>query len=149
LIKISFLICSTCLFGWIIFVGVGSQESSQDPTVFKGQWVLESEINSPHPSEEWGLISAITAGIAIASFALSYLGGHIIRRNSGAIRLGVLISVLWVVVSFVVLEPYIRSWRGHSLAEFVGIGIIPVILYWGILWVISGFLPSKNKVENS
>ncbi len=127
MIKISFLICGTCLIGWIIFVGV------------------MSAIDSPPSPEEWGIISAITAGIAIASFALSYLGGHIIRGNSGAIRLGVLISVLWVVVSFVALEPYSRSYRG----EFFGIGIIPVISYWGILWVISGFLPSKNKMENS
>ncbi len=102
-------------------------------------------IGSPS-SEQWGNISIITAGVAIGSFALSYLGGHIIRGNKGAIRLGVLISVLWVVGSFVALEPYnrYRHWE-----EFFGIGIIPVISYFGILWVISGFLPKKKKMENS
>lgn len=131
MIKISFLICGTCLMGWIIFVGV------------------MSAIESPPSSKDWGIIYAITAGIAIASFALSYLGGHIIRGNRGAIRLGLLISVLWVVGSFVALEPYSRSYLGQKWTEFFGIGFIPLISYWGIIWVISGFLTSKNKMENS
>jgi hypothetical protein len=119
---------------WIIFVGI--------------MCAIESP---PSSDEEWAFISAITAGIAIGSFALSYLGGHIIRGNKGAIRLGVLISVLWVVGSFVALEPYRSYWGGksHSWTEFLEIGIISVISYWGILWVISGFLPSKKKMENS
>ncbi len=132
MIKISFWICGTCLVVWIIYVGI------------------VSAIGSPPSSEDWGFISAITAGIAIGSFGLSYLGGHIIRGNKGAIRLVVLISVLWVAGFFVALEPY-RSYRGKSQSwtEFFGLGIIPVISYLGILWVISGFLPNKKKVENS
>ena len=122
MIKISFLICGTCLIGWIIFV--------------------MSAIESPPSPEVWGIISAITAGIAIGSFALSYLGGHIIIGNKGAIRLGVFISVSWVVGSFVALEPYSKYWRW---TKFFGIGIIPVISYLGILWVISGFLPKRNR----
>ena len=89
-----------------------------------------------------GSRSAIHLGVLI-------LGGYIIRGNRGAIRLGVLISVLWVVVSFVALEPYNRSYPSQSWTEFFEIGIIPVISYWGVLWVISGFLSNKNKMENS
>lgn len=136
MIKVSFWISVSCLVAWIIFVSVASV------------------IESPPPPDAWGFIAAITSGIAIGSFALSYLGGHIIRENKGAIRLGVLISVLWVVGSFfVALEPYIWYLEPYSWyqrwTEFFGIRIIPVISYWGILWVISGFLPSKNKMENS
>jgi len=127
-IKISSWICGTCLIVWIIFLGIGS--------VFVG----------PPPPEDWGIISIITAGIAIGSFVLSYLGGHIIRENKGALRLGVLISVLWVVGSFVALEPYNRY---MNWTEFLWIGIIPVISYLGILWVISGFLSKKKKMEDS
>ena len=128
MIKISSWISGICLIAWIIFVGI--------------MWAIES----PPPPEDWGIISIITAGAAIGLFALSYLGGHIIRGNKGAIRLGVLISVLWVVGSFIALEPYNRY---RSWTEFFGIGIIPVISYSGILWVISGFLPKKKKMENS
>jgi hypothetical protein len=103
-------------------------------------------IESPPSSEDWIVISIITAGVAIGSFALSYLGGHIIRGNKGAIRLGVLISVLWVVGSFVAMEPHNRY---RKWTEFVEIGIIPIISYLGILWVISGFISKKKKMEDS
>lgn len=127
MIKISSWICGTCLIVWIIFVGI-----------------LRA-IGSPPSSEEWVIISIITAGITIGSFALSYLGGHIIRGNKGAIRLGVLISLLWVVGFFVAFEPYNRN---RYWTEFFGIGIIPVISYLGILWVVSGFLSKKKKMED-
>lgn len=130
MIKVSFWICVSCLVAWIIFVSV---IFAIDSTLL----LLLSEV--------WVFISAITAGIGIGSFALSYLGGHIIKRNKGAIRLGVLISVLWVIGSFVVLEPpYSYCWT-----DFLAIGIIPVVSYLGILWVIMGFLPNRNKIEKS
>ncbi|MEK6657248.1 MAG: hypothetical protein AABY58_07375 [Nitrospirota bacterium] len=120
MIKISSWICAACLIVWIIFIDI----------IFAVEGTLA-----------WGNISIITAVIAIGSFALRYLGGHIIIGNKGAFRLGVLISVLWVVGSFVALEPYSRYRR----TEFIGIGIIPVISYLGILWIISGFLPKKKQ----
>lgn len=108
-----------------------------------------SAIESQSSSEKWGFIIAGTFEVAIGSFALSYLGGHIIRGNKGAIRLGVLISVLWVVGLFAAFKPYSSHWDSRSWTEFFGIGIIPVISYLGILWVISGFLRKKKKTENS
>ncbi|MFH1905008.1 MAG: hypothetical protein ABIK53_05770 [bacterium] len=131
MIKISSWICGICLVVCIIFVGI------------------MCAIESLPSSKEWGIILIITAGVAIGSFALSYLGGYIIKGNKGAIRLGMLISVLWVVGSFVVFEPYNRSFGNLHWTEFFGIGIIPVISYLGILWVVSGFLPKKKKTENS
>lgn len=125
-IKISSWICGTCLIVWIIFLGI--------------MWSI---YGVPTSSSVWGYISIFTSVIAIGSFALSYLGGHIIIGNKGAIRLGVFISVSWVVGSFVALEPYSRY---RKWTEFFGIGIIPLISYLGILWVISGFLPKKKKM---
>lgn len=122
MIKISSWICGTCLIVWIIFIGI------------------IRAIDPPPSSDDWGIISIITAGVAIGSFVLSYLGGHIIRGNKGAIRLGILISVLWVAGSFVAVAPCDM----YDWSEFFGIGIIPVILYLGILWVIFGFLYKKK-----
>jgi hypothetical protein len=123
LIKISSWICGACVIVWIIIVAIISSSTS-----------------------DWGFISLFTAFIAIGAFALSYLGGHIIIGNKGAIRLSVFVSVLWVVGSFVVLEPYNRY---RQWTCFFVVGIIPVISYLGILWVISGFLPKKEKMEDS
>ena len=123
MIKISSWICSTCLIVWVIFVAI-----------------ISSSVNN------WGDIPIATACIAIGSFAISYLGGHIIKGNKGAIRLGVLISVSWIVGFFVAFEPYNRN---RHWTEFIVFGIIPIISYLGILWVISGFLPEKKKMENS
>ena len=130
MIKVSSWICVSCLVAWIIFVIVMS---------------VICPIEYTRSLYEWVFISVITAGIGIGSFALSYLGGHIIKRNKGAIRLGVFISVLWVIGSFVALElPDSYCWT-----DFLAIGIIPVVSYLGILWVITGFLPNKNKIEKS
>ena len=123
MIKISFGICGTCLIVWIIFVAI-----------------ISSSVNN------WGNISIVTACIAIGSFVLSYLGGHIIKGNRGAIRLGVLISVSWIVGFFVAFEPYNKN---RHWTEFIVFGIIPIIAYFGILWVVSSFLPKKKKMENS
>lgn len=129
MIKISSRICGACLIVWVIFLG----------TIF---------ITVGAPKSDWRIIPFVTVVIAIVSFALSYLGGYIIRGNKGAFRLGVLFSVLWVVVSFVILEPYHYN-RYYYWTEFIWIGIIPVISYLGILWIISGFLPKKKKMEDS
>ena len=129
MIKISSWICGSCLIVWIIFLLI--------VCVIRG---------TPPALSAWGRLSIITAVIVLGSFALSYLGGHIIKGNKGAFRLGVLISVLWVACFFVALEPYNNRYRR---TEFIGIGIIPVISYLGILWIISGFLPKTKKMEDS
>ena len=131
MIKISSWICGTCLIVWIILFGIACAIEGIPPS---SAWYF------------WGIISIITVGVAIGSFALSYLGGHIIRGNKGSFRLGVLISVLWVVVSFIALESIVGYWTWEW---FIGIGIIPAISYCGILWVISGFVSQKKKMENS
>jgi len=125
MIKVSSWISGACLLALGCFLGV--------------------VIKFPPSDEELGYIVIFSVGIAIGSFALSYLGCHIIRGNKGALRLGVLVSVMWVVGSFVVLEAHNRAWT-----NLLAVSMIPVILYWGILWVISGFLSKEaNETEKS
>jgi len=129
MIKISSWVSGTFLIVWFLYWGISSATAK-----------------IPLTSEAWGGISIAAAGIAIGLFVLTYLGVHVIRKHKGAIRLGVLISVLWVIGFFVELEPYKRF---GSWADFVVIGVVPVISYLGILWVISGFLPKKKIDEDS
>jgi len=125
MIKISSWICGTCLIVWIIFMLITDQSSFNDAGFY-----------------------LMTAGGTIGLFALSYLGGHIIKKNQGAIRLGMFISVLWLAGSFVFFLGYDRVQYSDEMGtktKFSMVGIIPVISYWGILWVIPGFLPQKKK----
>ena len=50
---------------------------------------------------EYALSALIITAPPMGLFALSYLGSHIVRGNKGAIRLGVLISALWVVCCYI------------------------------------------------
>ena len=104
MIKISSWICGTCLIVWIILFGIACAIEGIPPS---SAWYF------------WGIISIITVGVAIGSFALSYLGGHIIRGNKGSFRLGVLISVLWVVVSFIALESIVGYWDWNYSCNLV------------------------------
>ena len=92
-------------------------------------------------TDKMDVVSAIAIGLAIATFSLSYLGGFIIKKHKGAIRLGVLISVLWI------FGVGIASVDERQFAEiFIFLGLSPVVFYFSILWVISGFLPNKNNM---
>jgi len=57
-------------------------------------------------------------------------------------RAAIVGSVLWVLLVLVVALMSNQSWYDHKLdfvgflEGFVGIGIIPVVLGWGIRWVI-------------
>ena len=54
--------------------------------------------------------------------------------NAGLIRLALLLSGIWVVSAFFLMNP-----MSGKYMPFVGIGILPVALGWGIRWVVLGF----------
>lgn len=93
---------------------------------------------------EYIVLAVVTPAIAVASFLLSLLGGYILKKNKGAIRLGIVFSVVHFLSLFVVLEPHNKSWHWQ---EFVGLAVIPLILFWGLIWIISGFLSENNSAE--
>lgn len=64
--------------------------------------------------------------------------GNIMQALSGTMRLGVIVSALWLLLCSV----YFRPWSGELLG-FALIGLCPVILGWGIIWVIDGY--KKNQ----
>jgi preprotein translocase subunit SecG len=54
--------------------------------------------------------------------------------RSGMLRLAVLLSLLWVALAAVLLNPF-----SGSPLPFLGAGVVPVALGWGIRWVVLGF----------
>ncbi len=53
---------------------------------------------------------------------------------SGWLRLAIMASILWPAAAALYLKPWNHQWLMFS---YVGIG--PVLLFWGVFWVFSGF----------
>lgn len=64
--------------------------------------------------------------------------GNIMKPLSGTLRLGLIVSAVWLLLCTV----YFRPWSGDLLG-FALVGLSPVILGWGILWVMDGY--KKNQ----
>jgi hypothetical protein len=60
-----------------------------------------------------------------------------LARLSGGMRLAVSASLLWPLGAAVYLEPWQNGTRAFLLA-----GLLPVAVFWGIVWVTAGF---RNK----
>ena len=58
----------------------------------------------------------------------------LIKRLSGRLRLAILASVVWPAAVALWLQP----WKGNPLL-FVAVGMAPVIVGWGVYWVLVGF----------
>ncbi len=60
-----------------------------------------------------------------------------ILNLKGKIRLAIVMSILWPVITAIHMVPWATSWRPYLL---VGLG--PVLIFWCAVWVIAGF---KNR----
>jgi len=86
----------------------------------------------------------VIVAIALAIFVLPRLAGKQVDKNgstsrnileiSGWLRLAIMASILWPAGAAFYLKPWNSHW---PMFFYVGIG--PVILFWGIFWVLSGF----------
>jgi hypothetical protein len=65
--------------------------------------------------------------------------GKIMKALSGKVRLGVMASAVWLLLWTV----YFRPWSGDLLG-FALVGLSPVALGWGVLWVIDGFRKDQD-----
>ena len=55
---------------------------------------------------------------------------------------GIVLSVLWVFDSFV----DDTGVRGFDMSDFVILGLLPVVIFWGLVWTASG---SENEDNNN
>jgi len=58
----------------------------------------------------------------------------LLKKLSGRWRLAILASVVWLAATALWLQP----WVGNQNL-FVGLGAAPVIVGWGVVWVMAGF----------
>ncbi len=86
----------------------------------------------------------VIIAIALAIFMLPRLTGKriekggrqagVISKMTGWARLAVMASILWPAVMVFFLKPWNGNWP-----MFLYVGIGPVVLSWGVFWVLSGF----------
>ena len=57
-----------------------------------------------------------------------------IKQIPGKWRLAVFLSLVWLVIAALWLEP----WAGR-LVLFAGAGALPVLVFWGVVWVVTGY----------
>ena len=86
----------------------------------------------------------VIIAIALAIFMLPRLTGKQDKKEStgsraglqmnGWLRLAVMASVLWPAGTAFLLKPWNTQW---PMFFYAGIG--PVVLFWGLFWVLSGF----------
>ena len=62
-----------------------------------------------------------------------------IKQIPGKWRLAVFLSLVWLVVTALWLEP----WQGNPIM-FAGVGALPVLLFWGAVWVKMGYTRRKG-----
>lgn len=79
-----------------------------------------------------------------------------LSKISAWYRVAIICSILWVIGALIITDPWIRvggssfSSFGNSFSssnnwnEFIYVGILPVLFFWGGLWIINGF---KDKVS--
>jgi hypothetical protein len=51
-------------------------------------------------------------------------------------RIAVVCSVLWFLVALANIKPW--EYRWDRVDEFIGVTIIPLVILWGIWWIIKG-----------
>lgn len=65
--------------------------------------------------------------------------GGMLQTLSGRLRLAMVVSVVWLLA----WAAYFRPWSG-GLLGFALVGLGPVVLGWGILWVLDGFKKKRD-----
>lgn len=88
---------------------------------------------------------AVVALIAFAIFFLPRLKGkrqeiRFVKSTpkslvvSGRLRLAIFVSILWAAAAALLFQPW-----NENLLLFLYIGIGPVFLGWGLIWVLAGY----------
>ena len=57
-----------------------------------------------------------------------------IKQMPGKWRLALFVSAVWLIIAALWLKPW-----GGNLILFAGAGVFPVLVFWGVVWVVTGY----------
>jgi len=66
------------------------------------------------------------------------------NKRNGFLRIGIVLSVLWVIYQFVDNT----SIRKFDIDGFVVGGIVPLVILWGLVWIAAGFRNITSNLSN-
>ena len=61
-----------------------------------------------------------------------------IKQIPGKWRLALFVSAVWLVIAALWLKPW-----GRNLVLFACVGALPVLIFWGAVWVLAGYTRRK------
>ena len=70
------------------------------------------------------------------------------NKTKGFLRIGIVLSVLWVIFQFVKYELWQSFEFSHYLDDFILEAIIPLVIFWGLVWIAAGFRNIASNFSN-
>ena len=67
------------------------------------------------------------------------------NKTIGFLRIGIVLSVLWLLSGFVANT---SSVTGFDIDGFVVLGIVPLVILWGLVWIVAGFRNIASNFSN-
>jgi hypothetical protein len=64
-----------------------------------------------------------------------------VSRLSGWYRLWVVLSCIWILFIYIAFEVW--EYPGNQ-KEFILIGVLPILIFWGSIWIYKGFRSNKK-----
>lgn len=70
------------------------------------------------------------------------------------IRILIVGSISWVIGVLIYIDPWYKTYKPNTVKRVTGFskwddfflyGIVPIIIFWGILWIIRGYNQTKGK----
>ena len=66
------------------------------------------------------------------------------NKTMGFLSIGIVLSVLWLLNSFI----DDTGVRGFDMNDFVILGLVPVVIFWGLIWTVSGSRIEDNNNQD-
>ena len=61
------------------------------------------------------------------------------NKISGILRLGIVLSVLWLIGKAFEHSMWESYGLRYNLDDFVAQGVLPLVIFWGLVWIAAGF----------
>jgi len=72
------------------------------------------------------------------------------NKTKGFLRIGIVLSVLWLFVMAFEHSMWQRGGiLGNNLDDFVAQGVLPLVIFWGLVWAIAGFRNKDDETEDA